>query len=211
MKRLLTLTNPPLAGFFMAVCVVLAGCGGGGGGGESTRPPVTVDLYGDSILAGYGVQVTPVERIRAARPGWVVVDHAANGTALKALMPGFAQAPRTGRIVVIGNGFVDAFQGLDGYALNLRSAVQQLQREGRVVVLTGVVGTPQPPPMAATYNAITLAIAAEFGLQHAGWGEAYQDGDASPDGIHRTQQASDRLAGLLVAAIERAAATQQQR
>ena len=192
----------------MASAVVLVACGGGGGG-EPPAQQLVVDVYGDSIMAGYGVRVSPVARIREVRPGLQLVDHSAPGTPLKALMPGFATAPRAGRVVVIGNGFVDAFQGLDGYALDLRSAVLQILSERRVPVLTGIVGTPRQPPLAAPYNAITHAIAAEFGLQHAGWGEAYREGDAAADGIHRTQQASDRLAVLLAAAIERAADQQK--
>lgn len=188
----------------MTSAAVLVACGGGGGG-EPPALPLVVDVYGDSIMAGYGVRVSPVARIREARPGWQLVDHSAPGTPLKALMPGFATAPRAGQVVVIGNGFVDAFQGLDGYALDLRAAVLQILAERRVPVLTGIVGTPLQPPMAAPYNAVTHAIAAEFGLQHAGWGEAYRDGDAAADGIHRTQEASDRLAVLLADAIERAA------
>ncbi|WP_343735273.1 SGNH/GDSL hydrolase family protein [Acidovorax sp.] len=209
MKRIRTfLQNPPLAGFFMAACLALAACGGGGSGGASPEP-VTVDLYGDSIPAGYGVAVTPLERIRAMRPQWQVVDHAANGTRLKDLMPGFATAPRTGRYVVLQPGFVDAFRATEGYELDLRTAIDQVQREGRVPVLTGIVGTPSPPPLAAQYNAITHALAREYGLQHAGWGEDYRDGDTTADGIHRTQDASDRLAALLVAAIDRAAEQKQ--
>ena len=57
------------------------------------------------------------------------------------------------------------------------------------------------------FNAVTLRLAAELGLQHAGWREDYRGpGDVISDQIHRTQEASDRLAALVVAAIERAAA-----
>lgn len=179
-----------------AVCFALSACGGGG-------QPVTVDLYGDSIMSGYGVQVSPADRIRSARPDWGVVDHSVPGTPLKALMPGFSSSPRTGQVVVIGNGFVDAYQGIDGYAQDLRTAVLQVVAEGRTPVLTGVIGTPNPPALAHEYNAATHQIAKEYGLAHAGWGEAYREGDASPDGIHRTQAASDRLADLLIQAIEK--------
>lgn len=179
-----------------AVCFAMSACGGG-------DRPVTVDLYGDSIMAGHGVQASPAARIRSVRPDWVVVDHSAPGTPLKALMPGFSSSPRTGQIVVIGNGFVDAYQGLDGYAQDLRTAVLQVVAEGRTPVLTGVIGTPNPPALAHEYNAATHQIAKEYGLSHAGWGEAYRDGDTSPDGIHRTQAASDKLADLLIQAIEK--------
>lgn len=195
----------------LASAVVLVACGGGGGDAgqqQQQPPPVQVHLWGDSILAGYGVQITPVERMRAQRPAWVLVDHAANGAALHALLPGLAAPPPgVGRYVVLEAGFVDAYQGLPGFEQDLRAAVQHLLDQGRVPILTGVPGTPRPPPLAAAYNTATHAVAREHGLQHAGWGEAYAgEGDVVADGIHRTQAASDRLAALLVAAIERAVA-----
>lgn len=187
--------------FFMAAAIALAGCGGSGSGPSQA---LVVDVYGDSILAGYGLAVTPIERMRALRPAWRITDHAANGLALKALVPGFAEAPRTGRVVVLGNGLVDAMQGLQGFEQDLRAAVLQLLAEGRVPVLTGLARTPHAPPLAAEYNAATHAVAQEFGLPHAGWWEAYREGDAAPDGVHRTQAASDQLVALLLAAVERA-------
>ena len=197
----ITLQARPVRAFFMAAAVSLAACGGGG---PPASQPLAVDVYGDSILSGYGVAVTPIERMRAARPAWRITDHTANGLALKALMPGFVDAPRTGRVVVLGNGLVDAIQGLPGFEQDLRMAVRQLRAEGRVPVLTGVIGTPRPPPLAEAYNAATLAVAREYGLQHAGWGEAYREGDTAADGLHLTQDASARMVALLIEAIEKA-------
>ncbi|WCM86640.1 hypothetical protein [Acidovorax sp. NCPPB 3576] len=56
---------------------------------------------------------------------------------------------------------------------------------------------------AAALNAITLSVAHDLGLQHAGWGEDYRGPEDLIDSVHRSQAASDRLAVLLVAAIDR--------
>lgn len=197
----------------LAAVAALISCGGGGGGADAPAPQALgVELYSDSIGAGYGVRVPPAARMQQLRPAWQVVDHSVNGLQLTALMQGFAGLHRTGRYVPLALGLNDAYLGALGYEQSLRTAIEQLQREGRVPVLTGVVGVPRPPALAVRHNAITHALAREYGLQHAGWGEDYRgEVDVIADGIHRTQEASDRLAALLVAAIERAAQEEQQR
>ncbi|MBU0791203.1 MAG: SGNH/GDSL hydrolase family protein [Gammaproteobacteria bacterium] len=206
----------------------LLGCGGGRGGDPS---PLTVDLYGDSIMRGAGVQVSPAARLR--EHGFVVDDYSANGLMLRSVVNGyqtpytgapaaefprgpqlpFAEVPRTARVVVIQTGVNDSLEPADDFAANLRAAIVTAKAEGRAVVLTGVVRIPEGPvffnadaqPRLAANNAATHALATEYSLQHAGWGEAYRGAiDLHPDQIHRTQEASDRLAALLIEAIERA-------
>lgn len=200
------------------------------------RCPLTVELNGDSILAGYGVDPTPVELIRQARPRWVLDDRAVPGLKLESLIQGytepypgapaehyprgpqppFAEVERHSRIVVLALGLNDAFNLVDVVAFEayLRGAITTLIGERRVPVLTGLVGVDKAAPIfnadqvarIHAFNAITHALAAEFDLEHAGWDADYQGPqDVAPDHIHRTQAASDRLAHLLVAAIERAA------
>lgn len=193
--------------------LTLAGCGGGGGGerGEDdatpdTRPaPVTVDLYSDSIGAGFAVHVAPRDRMVQMRPDWRITDHAVNGLKLAELAPVFASIQRTAQFIPLALGINDALQGEPDFDFNLRFLIESVRAEGRTPVMTGLAGLPHPPPLMGFYNAVTYQLAKEYGLQHAGWDEDYRPGDVSADGIHRTQEASDRLAALLVAAIERAA------
>ena len=220
------LANPLLAGFFMAVA--LLGCGGG-----SAPAPVSVEIYGDSITFGPAIERNVAAQVRQLRPAWAVEDHSAVGLNLAELVVGYAEpypgAPaseypkgpqpafgkvqRSARFVVIELGGNDALseRPLEQFESDLRSVIDTLVREGRVPVLTGIVGVPPsdyftPAALARrdVLNAITRRVAQSYGLPHAGWGEDYQGEADTHDLIHRTQAASDRLAALLVAAIEKA-------
>ena len=220
------LRNPLLAGFFMAVA--LLGCGGGGSGSE----PVTVEIYGDSITFGPAIGRNVAAQVKALRPGWLVDDRSAAGLNLRDLVTGYAEpfpgAPksdypkgaqpafdkvqRSARFVVIELGGNDALSERppEQFEADLRSVIDVLVREGRAPVMTGIVGVPPsdyftPAAMARrdVLNAITHKVAQAYGLPHAGWGEDYRGDADTHDLIHRTQAASDRLAALLVAAIEK--------
>lgn len=199
----------------MAMSLALAGCGGGGSDGNDDRSPqnpaapdlaarLAVDLHGDSIMAGYGVEFSPAKRVAQARPQWNVLDHSEYGVKLSELLPNLPYLPRTASIVVLALGLNDAAAGDDQFEQNLRQAIELLLQQGQTPVLTGLVGEPNPTPRRVQYNTVTLQLASRYGLEHAHWHEDYRPGDASPDGIHRTQEASDRLAALLAQAIDRA-------
>lgn len=221
--------NPLLAGFFMSVAL-LFGCGGGG---SDSR--ISIEIHGDSIPFGPGIERNVAAQIRVLRPGWEVIDVSASGLDLLDVINGYAepfknapreafpagpqppiaQRPLIGRYQVIEVGGNDALGMRDPavYEAGLRHAIKAIQTAGRVPVLTGIVNAPPGDFFTPTVlarrdelNAITLRLAAELGLQHAGWGEDYRgEVDVIHDRIHRTQVASDRLAALLVAAIDRAA------
>ena len=219
------LRNPLLAGFFMAVA--LLGCGGG-----SAPAPVSVEIYGDSITFGPAIERNVAAQVEALRPGWTVDDRSAVGLDLRDLVTGYAEpfpgAPksdypkgaqpafdkvqRSARFVVIELGGNDALSEWppEQFEADLRSVIDVLVREGRAPVMTGIVGVPPsdyftPAAMARrdVLNAITHKVAQAYGLPHAGWGEDYRGESDTHDQIHRTQAASDRLAALLVAAIEK--------
>lgn len=197
----------------LALPLCLTACGGGGdesrdhedAGPAKPAPQLTVDLYGDSIGAGYAVEVTPAERIALIRPTWGVMDYSVYGLRLSELMEVFPTIPRTAQFVALALGFNDANEEDPHFETNLRTAIEIVIREGRTPVISGLVGVHAPTPLMVRYNAVTHRLADEYGLEHAGWGESFQPGDVNPDGIHRTQEASDRLAALLASAIERAA------
>ncbi|MCT6721686.1 GDSL-type esterase/lipase family protein [Acidovorax sp. K2F] len=205
-----------------------------GGGAASPPLPVSVTLDGDSILYGPTLAHNIAARLREWRPQWTVDDRGVYGLKLWQLIAGYtepfpgagpelfprgpqppyAQVQRNTRIVVLEAGGNDALEmrTVAEYEADLREAIRIVQAEGRTAVLTGIVDLPVAdiftPPIKARrdeLNAVTLRVAAELGLQHAGWGEDYQGPQDVFDNVHRTQAASDRLAALLVAAIERAA------
>lgn len=218
--------------FLMAFAIALVGCGGGGP--EKSDDVVSVEIYGDSILIGPTLQRNVAAQMRALRPGWSVVDVSASGSGLQLVLHGYNEpypnAPHeaypagpqkalsrrqmVARYQVIAVGGNDALLGNDPavFEAGLREAVQIIRSDGRVPIISGIVNapagdafTPRVLLLRDELNAITLRVAMELGVVHAGWGEDYRgDADVIGDRIHRTQDASDRLAALLVAAVESA-------
>ncbi|ABM32931.1 SGNH/GDSL hydrolase family protein [Paracidovorax citrulli] len=218
-----------LPAVFAMVLGLLVGCGGGGGGGST---PLSIEIFGDSIARGPGISTPMPATLRALRPAWAIDDRSASGLVLADLIAGysapwpgapadayprgpqppFAQVSRSARVVVLAAGLNDALEMRTPaqYGADLREAIRIVRAEGRLPVLAGIVDlpvadlfTPERVARRAELNAVTLALAAELGLQHAGWGEDYRGPVDVIDNVHRTQAASDRLAVLLAAAIER--------
>lgn len=228
-----------------ALLIGLTACGGGGMGDEFTTESAgspfagksvslnqaTVDIYGDSISIGVGVEISPIMRLNEYRPNWVVDHHSTGGLRLDAVISGysepfanahpiyyprgpqlpFPQVVRTSRFIVVGVGINDAINDsteVDAlrFEHNLRYLVRTILEEKRVPIITGVVNIGSNPALREHYNIVTHKIAEEFGLVHAGWGEAYQAEGVGADTIHPNQMGSDRLAGRLIEAIDKAIA-----
>ncbi|MDM0078253.1 SGNH/GDSL hydrolase family protein [Variovorax sp. J2P1-59] len=219
---------------------VLTACGGGGGGGTgdsgyvaaASKPltdakpdggagpvPVvgcTVELYGDSIMAGNGTSETPAMTLQRLRPGLqVVADHAVPGTTLLVQMQGFADSPRTARYVVIENGVIDSWQG---YSIDLMLAsysvmIEQLRSEGRVPVLTGfshqsVGGTVSADNILRrdAYYGIIKNFAGQMGVAFADWGSVPFNGPSDLlDFVHPNKVYSDRLVEQLASTLDQVA------
>lgn len=189
-----------------ALCLgLIVGCGGGGG-----SPPPTVEIYGDSIFTAPGITTPPAQQMRNLRPGWLIADRSVSGQALFRIVTGMTPSPA---FVVLELGGNDALylRTQEQYRADLVLAIEKVRAAGGVPVLTGIVNLPISEAFNSEViarrdelNGITHAIAKEYGLQHAGWGEDYRgETDVIFDRIHRTQEASDRLAALLIKAIER--------
>lgn len=210
-----------------AVCFAVSGCGGGG----DAPKPLRVAVFGDSIPFGYDLPVGLVQRMEQMRPGWYIQKRYAGSLRLQQLVDGyrepfdnapawtfpagpqkpFAQETRDTRFVVLQVGVNDTFHDADKCEPNMRAAIEFVLKEGRVPVLTGIVGMDYntfPPfvePQVVACNKAFHTLANEYGIQHAGWDLDYRGPqDITPDKVHRTQEASDRLAALLIEAIERA-------
>lgn len=210
------------------LALAITGCGGGGGDGPK---PVNVAIYGDSIPFGYDLPVGLVQRMEELRPQWVIQKRYAGSLRLQQLVDGykepfdnapawtypagpqkpFVEETRTEQFSVVQVGVNDTFHDSSNCEAHMRLVITTLLKEGRTPILTGIVGMeldtfpPHVAPQWKTCNAMTHALAKEYGLQHAGWDLDYRGPqDLKPDRVHRTQEASDRLAVLLVQAIERA-------
>lgn len=222
--------------------VALAACGGGGGGTSGvpiglgnagvpsdehkpdeaaitpskTIEACTVELYGDSIMAGNGTPETPAMTLQRIRPGFkMVADHAVAGTMLSMLYPSFASGPRSARFVVIENGVIDAWRGVAVASMQemYRSMTEKLRAEGRVPVLTGFSrqspgGMLSEEEMARRdpYDAYFKAYAANAGVAFADWGAVRFDGPVDLlDGVHPNKTYSDRLVAQLASTLDKLA------
>lgn len=208
----------------------LSGCGGGSTSEPPEPVRISVDFFGDSLWRGLGVDVSLVQQVRIQRPEWAVGDYTAVGLLLRSLMAGYEEpyvnAPaasfplgpqppfeavkRNGRFTVISLGGNDAYSlsSVEQFEKELRQAIAIVQSEGRVPVLTGIPGVPVGDVFNQSVidrckemNQVTLDVAEELRLPHARWADDYRGPSDTIDGIHRTQEASDRLATLLIKTI----------
>lgn len=200
----------------------------------NTCCPLSVELDGDSILFGFGVDNTPVRQMHALRPKWTITDRNACGLRMADFMvgyqepfpgapaelfpagpqPAFKDASHTSQVVVIGLGLNDSYGYLSptDYRQQLLDALAVIRKAGAVPVFTGLAHIPHgfyDPAQDANLDAfhqVMRDVAQEQGVIHAGWDDEYQgEGDLQDDHIHRTQGATDRLTARLIAAIDQAA------
>ena len=194
---------------------------------------MSIEIFGDSLMRGPGIRMAIPRTMMSLRPGWVVEDRSAIGLLMQDLILGYKEpypdAPadayplgpqppfnairRRGQIIVIGLGLNDALgmRSVEQYEADLRDALRIVHSEWRTPILTGIVDvpvadlfTPERVQRRHELNQVTLRVAEQMGVSHARWGEDYRGVGDVIDNIHRTQAASDRLAALLVEAIERA-------
>ncbi|MGO4390204.1 SGNH/GDSL hydrolase family protein [Variovorax sp. M-6] len=219
-------------------CVTLAGCGGGGADGtfsdmapppsasskdsavsmEAAKPPTacTIELYGDSIMAGNGSAETPAMTLQRVRPGLeVVADHSVAGMQLAALATVFSSEARSARIVVIENGVIDSWRGLppNNFKAALEALIYQLRAEGRTPVLTGY--SRQAPNAILSleaiarrdaYDGLARSVAAAAGIEFANWGSVQFEGaNDLLDGVHPNKDYSDRLVERLAVTLDKVA------
>lgn len=226
----------------IAACVLaaalLTACGGGGEAWDGSKAyasealksapeakqegaiePVfgcTVEVYGDSIMAGNGTAETPSMTLQRLRPGLqVVADHSAAGTMLAMLYPEFAASPRTARFVVIENGVIDAWRGASVQRiLNTYGAmIERVRSEGRVPVLTGfsrqsIGGVLKAEDISRrdSYDAAVKNYATELDVAFADWGGVQFGGPSDLlDFVHPNKTYSDRLVEQLALTLDKVA------
>lgn len=190
---------------------------------------VTVEVLGDSISIGLNTEVSPIMRLAEYRPNWKVEHRSAGGLTINTMISGynepwpgahpiyfpmgpqrpFIEIQRNSHYVFLALGVNDAIQDTtleqaQRYEDNLRYVVRNLLAEKRVPIIAGVPPIGHNPVFLTHYNNVTHKIAQEFGLVHAGWGEAYGPEGVGNDGIHPHQGASDLLAGRMIRAIDEA-------
>lgn len=199
----------------------------------SMANPITVQIDGDSIVYGLGVEHSIPERLKEWHPDWVIDDRGVSGLKLWQLVAGYqepyvdapeevyprgpqlpyAQVARSSQVVVLALGVNDALEmrTAEQFEADLRSAIQILSAEARTVIVAGIVNFPTGPVFTEEihkrrdeFQAISQRVARELMLQRAGWGNTEVVLSQTLDGVHPTQEESDRLGRLLAATIMRA-------
>ena len=224
MRKLIWLGAPALTMLtLLLLALLLAGCGGGGGGGGSgggvpasvvaaptpVATPVasvprdcTVDLWGDSILAGQGTRgqlaQTPAQYIQTKRPAYAVVDDSVSGSGANASESRLHARELTARFVVLEWGVNDPAQGYTDIAGVLTRDVAHVRALGHTPVLTGIDTAFNNPAIIAQ----PLAVAQATGAAYADW-PSVQGGTV--DGLHPDQTTSDAFAQKIVDVLDKLA------
>lgn len=216
----------------IVLCVIiLVLCLGSCGGSSDISPfsPLKVELNGDSIVYGQGLDARPSVYLQSLLPEFIIEDKSQVGLTLDSLVKGYStpwvngpvprlgiqppfnQIERTADVVVISLGGNDAYSGLspDEFEVELREVIQVIKDEGRMPVLTGIVQL-TPSTYGFNYSTVqraielnerTKVVARDMNVLNSNWDTVEYLGLLDTlDGIHRTQQASNLL-------IERLAST----
>lgn len=184
-----------------------------------TEPPKPagprVVFLGDSLTAGLGLSE------REAFPARVGERLAASGAPIEVVNAGVSGDTTAGglrripwilsqhpAVVVVGLGANDTLRGLPPAetAENVRGIVQACRAAGSEVVLLGVRANPTlGPDYAAAFDAIWPTIAREQGLPLVPFVlEGFADAPSllQADGLHPTAEGHDRIAALVLPALE---------
>jgi len=215
MLRVLNKTHKVVKYVALFLLALLLSCGGTG-----YKP--SVELNGDSIMHGQGLEVKPSVYLQELLPDFIIEDKSQVGLTLDSLVKGYStpwlngpvprlgvqpefnSIKRTADIVVISLGGNDAYSSLspDVFRTELIEVIQRIKDEGRTPVLTGIV---QLTPSASGFDSLTVhraielnsiinEVAKDTNVVSANWDTAEYNGlQDTLDGIHRTQEASDIL------------------
>ncbi|MDM0072352.1 SGNH/GDSL hydrolase family protein [Variovorax sp. J31P207] len=199
----------PLAA--VLVTGVLAGYWGGAAAQDASL--CTVEIFGDSIMGGNGSPETPSMTLQRIRPNLqIVADHAVAGMSLRALATFFPYVTLTAHYVIIENGVIDAWDGLNINTVMYEYAamVKKVRNEGRVPVLTGFshqafggdLGYPQLWRR-DFYDTVIQAVANNASVAFADWGSVPFFGEVDLlDFVHPNKGYSDRLIGRLAMTLD---------
>lgn len=187
----------------------LAACGGGGSSEpeqvtEAPAPVVcTVDLYGDSIMAGTLLPESPAAMLKRIRPAYAVNDYAISGE--QAVQRAEKFDGGNSRFVVIEHGVNDAGLGLP-YEPALRKMVQMAKAEGRTVIVTGLSQHTSPLNWVTAANEAARNVAASEGVTFADWMTVPFGGEAEMrDHTHPGSIYTERLVMRLVERLDQLA------
>lgn len=212
----------------LILIILLCACGGSG----SELKPLKIELNGDSIMYGHGIDIKPDSRLKEFRPDLIIENKAESGLTLNSLVKGyttawangpiprlgvqppFSEIKRTSDVVVISLGGNDAYGNLpiSEFENQLRAVISIIQNEGRTPIITGIVQlTPSDTGFdqdtvhrSIEFNKVINNVTNELNVINANWSTVEYNGLSDTiDQIHRTQIASDRLVLRLAETIDK--------
>lgn len=217
--------------FISSLLLLLTSCGGGSGS-SSQAEIVTLELNGDSILYGPGLNKVSIVLLKELKPKWIVIDKAVGGLTLNALYKGyivpylnakpevfplgpqlpFRDVKRNSKFIVIEVGGNDAYNQLPAeiFEAQLREMISILKSENRVPIITGIPGmiagdtfNQDTVDRILVNNAIMRKVTKEMNVIHAGW-DTYPFNPLTDtiDGIHRSQEALNNLVIEIIKSID---------
>jgi len=215
--------------------LLLISCGGGAG--SDVKPPestkCTVELNGDSIMSGIGIDTFAIS-ISKLRPNYIIVDKALTGLSLGSMYSGYtapyAGAPvppfgpqpqykdviRTSKVILIELGGNDAYGLIDPniFRNQLEEIIKIILNEGRIPVLTGIVPLAYDPngifnqavlDRATELDTIVHELAIKYSILDAHWRTVEFNGLSDTiDSIHWKQIPANRLINRTIETIDKA-------
>jgi len=200
---------------FAAVAILYAAIGLGGGGPATAHPPVKIVAFGDSLIAGLGLNgrdAFPVqlERRLAAKGYLVTVANAgvSGDTASGGLARLDWSIPEGTDAVIVELGANDALRGIEPKVTEQAlDAILRRLKERRIAVL--LCGMRAPPNMGASYAAAFDAIFPRLAAAHDVVfypffleGVAADRGLNQGDGIHPTAAGVDMIVQRILPRVE---------
>lgn len=195
---------------------------------DTTAP--TASFYGDSIIAGTGLSVRPVDMMtRAAQGRWRGVDYAVDGATVQNATYGHPKLPFANwtaqmavdpsRVIIVGYSGASAWihpQGVDEYAGLLMLMVREAQRHSKVVLLRGMSHVARPiqgltldddlryATALADFHEATRVVAQQTGVEFIDLRAVSFNGTPDMlDGLHPNLEYSARLSEQTAAAVTR--------
>lgn len=198
---------------------------------EDAFGDVSITVYGDSICAGHAGVRRLADALRAAYPELLVVDKAVSGLSLQSLVHGY-KAPYEGAdpeiypdgpqppfnevethtsyaLLALGGNDALELRSVEDYKHDLLTAIQRLQSQNVVVILSGIVDfrveggffTEGAKAQRDLLDRATKEIADKYHIAYLGWGNFGADIEDTIDPVHKADHVIPQLAATVVKVI----------
>jgi hypothetical protein len=170
-------------------------------------PVCTLEIVGDSIASGLGVDEKPEQVLMRLRPKWTAKNTSVSGELANQRITHFYSDVRTARFILLEHGINDLYaapapNGIDPVPA-LRNMAAYVKAEGRTPILTGLFQQVTPHPLRASADARIGALAAETGTPYANVGTVAIDlATEMQDTSHPKQSGSVKMVQRWIATLD---------